>query len=733
MVICNTNRDQWKTLPESKSRIKKKSNKVNFLPTPDTIIVNSFQDKLISSEIVSTVNNAKEALLTCSLDRTKNLAGIQSVNPEGYLTQLDGMDTNNQEIQDLKKLRGLLRSLINSNPNQPMSWLAASRIEEKDSTIKGAKELMHEACIKCPDSEDIWIEAARLESYEKSKQILKKATNQLPKSVKLWIAAANKETTNEAKAKILKQALEYNPESVKLWKEIISISSDIDAKKYLEKSVICAPHSLELWLALAKLEPYKEARKTLINARKQLPLEPTIWISAAKLEEAQGNNDNVGELIKRGIKYLLNSGVEINRGDWANEIILAEKSNSYLTAKAIIKHLMNVGVDSEQKLTIWIKDLYLLQESQCIESFRYLYNLALEIYPESKELWKNIYILEKRIGDRDQIKVTLNQACKNCNSARFWVDYMRLLPASEVFDSFKSAIAKHDKKLIIYLIAYQILFKSSNLSDAEEVLKLGKTNCYCPKIIRKLIEFYRTVNNINNAKEIALKGIQDFPNDKNIYIKFAGLCNNEEARDIIVNACNKLPECGKLWILLARIEETDNNDLKARYILEKGRNASNDINVLYESIEYEIRKINYKAAELILNKGLQEFSSDGRLWSYAISLCDSKNKKTRTAEALERCSEDPYLLLAIARLFQSERKFEKARGWYEKALAKGSWLGDIWIYYYSMEEKLKEAEKKENILLRCSELEIRKGDLWKKHKTTESNQQIILNSSSSII
>ena len=52
--------------------------------------------------------------------------------------------------------------------------------------------------------------------------------------------------------KALKKALELNPESVRLWKEVVAVSNESEAKKYLEKAVICAPHALELWLALAK-------------------------------------------------------------------------------------------------------------------------------------------------------------------------------------------------------------------------------------------------------------------------------------------------------------------------------------------------------------------------------------------------------------------------------------------------------------------------------------------------
>ena len=72
-----------------------------------------------------------------------------------------------------------------------------------------------------------------------------------------------------------------------------------------------------------------------------------------------------------------------------------------------------------------------------------------------------------------------------------------------------------------------------------------------------------------------------------------------------------------------------------------------------ESIGFELKRNNNKAAELILNKGLQIYPSDGRLWSLAIIMGDNKTRKSKTAEALQRSAENLYVLLSVARLFQS--------------------------------------------------------------------------------
>lgn len=52
------------------------------------------------------------------------------------MTDLNSMIFNQQhEINDIKKARQLLKSVITSNPNSSAGWIAAARIEEIDGKI----------------------------------------------------------------------------------------------------------------------------------------------------------------------------------------------------------------------------------------------------------------------------------------------------------------------------------------------------------------------------------------------------------------------------------------------------------------------------------------------------------------------------------------------------------------------------------------------------------------------
>ena len=96
-----------------------------------------------------------------------------SVNKDGYMTSLNSMKvTSTTEINDLKKARALLRSVIVSNPKSASGWIAAARVEELDGKVEEARNIMDKACNNFYDNEDIWLEAARLSAAETTKSIL---------------------------------------------------------------------------------------------------------------------------------------------------------------------------------------------------------------------------------------------------------------------------------------------------------------------------------------------------------------------------------------------------------------------------------------------------------------------------------------------------------------------------------------------------------------------------------
>ncbi|PRD19359.1 UNVERIFIED_CONTAM: Pre-mRNA-processing factor 6 [Trichonephila clavipes] len=211
-------------------------------------------------------------------------------------------------------------------------------------------------CEMCPKSEDVWLEAARLQPADLAKAVISQALRHIPMSVRSWIKAADLETELKAKKKVFKKALAHIPNSVRLWKAAVELEDAEDARILLSRAVECCPTNTDLWLALARLETYENARKVLNKARENIPTDRLIWITAAKLEEANGNSRMVEKIIDRAVTSLRANGVEINREQWLNDAIECEKAGSVLTCQAIIRTVIGIGVEDEDRKHAWMED-----------------------------------------------------------------------------------------------------------------------------------------------------------------------------------------------------------------------------------------------------------------------------------------------------------------------------------------------------------------------------------------
>ena len=61
--------------------------------------------------------------------------------------------------------------------------------------LQAARSFIQKGCDACPKSEDIWVEAARVNTPENARAILARAVVALPNSVKIWMQAAQLEST----------------------------------------------------------------------------------------------------------------------------------------------------------------------------------------------------------------------------------------------------------------------------------------------------------------------------------------------------------------------------------------------------------------------------------------------------------------------------------------------------------------------------------------------------------
>ncbi|KAJ3544729.1 hypothetical protein NMY22_g2667 [Coprinellus aureogranulatus] len=232
--------------------------------------------------------------------------------------------------------------------------------------------------------------------------------------------------------------------------------------------------------------------------------------------------------------------------------------------------------------------------------------------------------------------------------------------------------------------------------------------------------FERQQKNYDAALETLRTAIQKFPKFAKLYmiqgqIYQHNLKNIPAARAAFANGIKACPKEPILWILASRLEEADNKSIKARALLEKARLAvPGDERLWAESVRVEERSGGTAQAKAMLARGLQECPSSGLLWSMSIWSEPRPMRKSRSVDALKKSADDPIIICTVARLFWQERKIEKAREWFRRAVKAegGASNGDIWGWWLKFERQHGTEEYREIVKRECVQAEPRYGEVW---------------------
>jgi pre-mRNA-processing factor 6 len=436
---------------------------------------------------MSGVGAAREKVLGMSLDNmSDSISGQSVVDPQGYLTSLSSTKiATNAEVGDIIKARLLLKSVRDTNPKHAPGWIASARVEEAAGKILQARKIIQEGCKVCADSEDVWLEAARLHPPEVAKSILATAVRKIPTSIKIFLKAADLEHNDSAKKAVLRKALEANPASVTLWKAAIDLEEADDARVLLSVAVEKIPHSVDMWMALARLETYQNAQKVLNRARKALPTERAIWLAAAKLEESQNHNQVVEKIVDRAVKSLQKHDAVVTRAQWLQEAETAEAAGAVLTSAAIIKHTLGYGVDQEDRQRTWADDAKGALARGSVATARAILTHSLAAFPTKRSLWMQAVEMERQHGTADTLDEVLATASKRLPRVEiFW-----LVRAKEQWlagnvekarDILTQAFAANPDSEAVWLAAGKLEWETGEVSRNRSFLTLKSTlaNCF---------------------------------------------------------------------------------------------------------------------------------------------------------------------------------------------------------------------------------------------------------------
>ena len=698
---------------------------------------------------LSGLAEARSTVMTMSLDKmSDSVSGQTVVDPKGYLTSLSNTKiASAAEVGDINKARLLLKSVRDTNPKHGPGWIASARVEEAAGKTVHARKLIMEGCEICPDSEDVWLEAARLHPVDQAKTILAAAARRMPTSHKVYLRAADLENNDHAKKAVLRKALEANPNSVTLWKAAIELENADDARILLSVAVEKVPHSVEMWLALARLETYDNARKVLNEARKHLPTERAVWIAAAKLEEAQDHGDMVDRIVDKAVRSLDKHDAIVSRSQWLKEAEAAEFAGAPLTSAAIVKCTAGRGVDDEDRQRTWADDANAALSRNAVATARAMLAHSLATFPTKRTLWLQAVDLESKHGTASSLDDVLAAASERLPRTEiFWlVRAKERWLAGDVDKSrtiLTEAFKANPESEPVWLAAVKLEWETGEIERARVLLTRARERAPTARIYMKSALLERESRQYEIALELLEDGIQRYPTFAKMYMMGGQICSEDLTKDRInLDRARKFYQRGLqhcidsvvLWSLASRLEEqvaeygvgsSNAGVTKARSLLELARlkNAKNP-EAWLSSIRLERRAGNEKLAVSLMARALQECPSSGLLLAENITMSPRVEQKSKSADAIKRCPDDPRVIAAVASLFASERKHDKARKWFERAVKLDSDLGDSWAKWYAFELDNGTKEAQADVKQKCIAAEPKHGELWCKVSKAMSNRR----------
>ncbi|CAH0014724.1 unnamed protein product [Clonostachys rhizophaga] len=756
--LATVSDDEWANLPEvgdltGKNRRSKQALRQRFYAVPDSVLAAARDSTELGTTVTDdgagsstrdssdgTMTNfadigaARDKVLKSRLEQASQSAGSDSISgsastidAQGYITSLNKMQMSEAQVQvgDINRVRDLLQSVVKTNPNNALGWIAAARLEELAGKIVAARKTIAKGCERCPKSEDAWLENIRLNhDSHNAKVIAKQAIEANDRSVRLWVEAMRLEHIPSNKKRVIRQALDHIPESEALWKEAVNLENDPnDAKLLLAKATELIPLSVDLWLALARLETPENAQKVLNRARKAVPTSFEIWIAAARLQEQLGQGQKVN-VMKRAVQVLAKESAMPKREEWIAEAEKCEEEGAITTCENIIRETLGWGLDEDDdRKDTWMEDARGSINRGRYETARAIYAYALRVFVNSKTLWTAAADLERNHGKRESLWQVLEKAVEACpKNEELWMLLAKeKWQAGEVDGArlvLKRAFNQNPNNEDIWLAAVKLESESDNEEQARKLLEVAREQAPTDRVWMKSVVFERVLGNSETALDLTLQALQLFPAAPKLWMLkgqiYEDLGKVGQAREAYGTGVKAVPASVPLWLLYSRLEEKSGMVVKARSVLDRARLAVPKSTELWcESIRLEQRAGNTTQAKTMMAKAQQLFPKSGLLWAERITNMEPRTqRRPRSLEALKAVDNDPILLVAVSRMFWADRKLEKAQNWFERALVLDSDQGDTWAWYYRFLCQHGTTEKKEEVVTKCVLNEPRHGEIW---------------------
>ena len=317
---------------------------VNIFDFPYGILIINLQSRGFETPGTLTnfveIGQAHDKILSLKLDQVLSLLGLTllyftilqisrttrsfstngtsiSVDPKGYLASLDNVILkSDMEIGIIERARMLFNSLVKSNPKHAPGWIAAACLEGHAGRMVAARKIIKQCCKQCPKSEDVWLEAARLNIslalfflsrivtyYPHRTTTMQKLSSPTPFNILDKASRSGLQLPSSSKTLWLKNACYEKPSNTSPTPPACGKKPSTSSPQHLVpgssslRAVEIIPLSMQLWLALARLES-----TNIFTTISKFPKFPKLYMVQGQIHQQQSNNTAARISFAAGIK-----------------------------------------------------------------------------------------------------------------------------------------------------------------------------------------------------------------------------------------------------------------------------------------------------------------------------------------------------------------------------------------------------------------------------------------------
>ncbi|KAH9260592.1 hypothetical protein BASA81_001059 [Batrachochytrium salamandrivorans] len=789
--------EDWGSLPEIATSLRNKKKKqvdsTRFTPITDSLLAtmaNRHNSTTSGSRgDLTGLSQARDQMLRVNLDRAGDgIQGQTNVDPRGFLTELSGQLDQSSQLGDVKKARLLLKSVTATNPSHGPGWIAAARVEEFAGKLNEARETMMRACLACPDQEDVWLEASRLEptNTEAKSMLYKAVTLHLPKSVNLWLAAADleitmteagelvlldsigsfqrrREITNtttdgqsgefamrlEKRKQLVNQALGRIPNSAKLWQQAIAMEiKDADAQQQLViQAKQACPDSVDFYLCQARLEVNPQiAQKHLNDARKRFPGEIRIWIAACRLvEEQNGSSIQLAQIVSQAMIRIAAAQAHVDRQVWLTQAEQCEVDAYPNTCEAILRQSLGMGIDLVDRFPTWKADAQSFASHNFPLCARVCLEILVDTFADSKEAW-DVRIRHSTSNSGEKIAVLRRAVTAIPTFERFWLMLAKETWKAEAESALGVGGLQQANAILIEAFKHcpdageELWFAAATLANevsamkAREVFAQAREACGndSERVWIKSIVHERRILSTSTVEEETLcrLALTKFPKSDKLHLMLGQvleLANKEAAKQIYIDGTIACPRSVPLWLSLARVEEESGNLVRARAVLDSARAKLDTAPMLWLAAIRLERRANSpdSIVQNYIARALQHFPSNGMLFVEQVETAPEAKKQSQCELAFKKTmGKDSAVVLCCAKLWWRKRPLDVGKV--------KKWLERA----VSLDPKLGDAwatyyrfsqevgNNKEEVIKRCIEADPTRGEWWIQVRKLRGNENL---------